>query len=422
MEDAGLPVHQAQGTGFAGTVGQNLAILASATMRAALEADPELREAGALQYLIDVAHEELDRRPGRALGIMEAVMPFVGELEIVLGDPVASTFFRANALKVYALALRLTEPVKAEQTIRAAVEMVDEREHPLLNARLRLVQALVLDANDQSGAALALARTARVVFEEHDDHVMVLTARQIEGAVLMELHREVEAYEIFVAALADARLLADRTSETRLLNNLGQLLARQGRFRDADDYFASAASRFLEAGMVVEAVRVRWGKARILLSLHQYSEALAEFQALHAGMEAAGSGQDAVAASLEVAKTLVFLDRRPEARTICLEAADWFSAAGFPARVAQALECWRTAWPASEEGPDQHESPRPFALAEQVAREDEEAEQILGDLLEQPYLFEHAQIARRKWSRTAEWPGTSAKRPARSAPRSHSTR
>jgi tetratricopeptide (TPR) repeat protein len=401
MEHVGAPVDLTpQHEGLPGFVGQNLAGLAIATMRESLEADPALRTPRALQYLIDVAHDELDRRPGRALGIMEAVIPFADAAEILSGDPLASTFFRANALKVYALALRLTEPAKARQTISTAVDMIDAREHPLLNARLLLVQALVLDANDESHAALGLAHNALSVFEEHGDRSLVLMAKQIEGAVLTSLHREPEAYQVFVAALAKARSLADKTSETRLLNNLGQLLERQGRLGDAGEYFTLAASRFVEAGMPAEAARVRWGRARILLWRHQYSEALAEFQALHAEMNAAGSGLDAVVASLDVAKTLIFLDRRPEARTICFDAADWFSAAGFPVRVAQALECLRTAWPASEGGLDQHEPAPPSPFAEQVAREDEEAERILGGLLEQPDRFEHAQFARRQWFRT----------------------
>jgi tetratricopeptide (TPR) repeat protein len=402
MESAATPVGQAPlDDGLVLSVGPNLATLAIATMRDALEADPALREAAALQYLIDVAHEELDRRPGRALGIMEAVMPFADVQEIVAGDPLASMLFRANALKVYALTLRLTEPAKAGQTIRTALEMVNGKEHPLLNARLRLAQALVLDANDESLEALRQVRIALRVFKERDDRAMVLMAKQIEGAVLTSLQREPEAYQVFVAALAEARSLADKTSETRLLNNLGQLSERQGRLGDAGEYFTLAASRFVEAGMPAEAARVRWGRARILLWRDQYSEALAEFQALHGEMKAAGSGLDAVVASLDVAKTLILLDRRPEARTICFDAADWFSAAGFPARVAQALECLRTAWPASAGGLDQREVPRPSALAEEVAREDADAEHNLGDLLEQPDLFEHAQIARSKWLRTA---------------------
>src|SRR5436305_2034661 len=145
MEHARVPVAPTpQHEGLLGPAGQDLA---SGTLRASLEADPRLREAGSLQYLIDVAHQELDCRPGRALRIMEAVMPFADLQEIVPGDPQASLFFRANALKVYALALRLTEPAKAERTIRTAVEMVGEREHPQLNARLQLVHALVFYAN-----------------------------------------------------------------------------------------------------------------------------------------------------------------------------------------------------------------------------------------------------------------------------------
>jgi tetratricopeptide (TPR) repeat protein len=402
MEHAGAPADlTSQHERLAGLLGQNLASLAVATMRDALEADPALRTAPALQYLIDVAHEELDCRPGRALGIMEAVIPFADVAEIVPGDPLASTFFRANALKVYALALRLTEPTKAQQTIRSAVEMIDGKKHPLLNARLLLVQALVLDANDESLAALVLVRTALPVIKEHGDRSMMLMARQIEGGVLTSLHREPEAYGIFVDALAEARSLADKTSETRLLNNLGQLLERQGRLGDAGEYFTLAARRFYEAGMAAEAARVRWGRARILLWRHQYSEALAEFQALHVEMTTAGSGLDAVVASLDVANTLILLDRRAEARTICFDAADWFSVAGFPVRVAQALECLRTAWPASARGLDRDEPAPPSAFAEQVALEDEEAERILGGLLEQPDRFEHAQFARRKWFRTS---------------------
>src|SRR5712692_5133891 len=103
-------------------------------------------------------------------------------------------------------------------------------------------------------------------------------------------------------------------------------------------------------------------------------------------MEAAGSGHETVAATLDVARTLILLDRRAEARTICFDAADWFTAAGFRAQVAQALECLRTAWPASEGGLDD-ESPRPSALAEQVAREDAEAERAVADILAQPDLF-----------------------------------
>src|SRR5258708_15094745 len=75
--------------------GQTLERLATATLSAALDEDPALQEEGALQYLIDGAHMELDSRPGRALGIMQAVMPFADVADVVPGDPGAPTALRA---------------------------------------------------------------------------------------------------------------------------------------------------------------------------------------------------------------------------------------------------------------------------------------------------------------------------------------
>src|SRR5258708_22910199 len=137
MKHDGAPSHRNQES-LVQLFGQNLERLATATLSAALDEDPALQEEGALQYLIDVAHMELDSRPGRALGIMQAVMPFADVADVVPGDPVASMLFRASALKGYPLALRLTDPAKAEQTIRTAAGLVDQPPHPVLTPRLPL--------------------------------------------------------------------------------------------------------------------------------------------------------------------------------------------------------------------------------------------------------------------------------------------
>jgi tetratricopeptide (TPR) repeat protein len=382
-------------------IGPRLQGLSTLELRDALMAGPALRRVDVLQYLIDVAHDELDRCPGRALEIMDALMPFAETIEVLPQDQLSGTVFRANALKVHALALRVTQPARAVQQIRAALDLIDERQQPHLHARLQLVEALVIDARDGQPRALALARMARGMFEELGDRSMVLMARQIEAAVLMSLHREPEAQQVFEVALCDARSLADVTSETRLLNNLGQLLARQGRLGDAGDFFSRASERFRAHRMHAEAARARWGGARILIAEGSHADALAELVAVRTEMEAAGCGQEAVSVSLDIAKTLTLLDRRGEATTVSLDAADWFSAAGFPARVSEALTQLRAAWPAAEEEVEPDGRRRPPVLRGRVAYEEADAERLLGDLLKSQYLFEQARVARKPRFRTA---------------------
>src|SRR5258708_8598820 len=92
MKHDGAPSHRNQES-LVQLFGQNLERLATATLSAALDEDPALQEEGALQYLIDVAHMELDSRPGRALGIMQAVMPFADVADVVPRQPVPSLLF-----------------------------------------------------------------------------------------------------------------------------------------------------------------------------------------------------------------------------------------------------------------------------------------------------------------------------------------
>jgi tetratricopeptide (TPR) repeat protein len=418
-------------TAVSEVIGPRLQGLSPLELRDALEAGPALRQVDVLQYLIDVAHDELDRRPGRALEIMDALMPFAETIE---PEQLSTTLFRANALKVHALALRVTQPARAGQQIKAALDLIDQDKQPHLHARLQLAEALVLDAGDGEPRALALARMARGTFEELGDRSMVLMARQIEAAVLTSLHREPEAQRVFEAALHDARSLADVTSETRLLHNLGLLLARQGRLGDAAAFFSRASEGFRSQGMHAEAARARWGGARILLTQGRYEDALAELDAVRSEMEAAGCGQDSVSVSLDVARTLTLLDRSGEARTVCLDAADWFSAAGFPARVSEALEQLRAAWPAAEDSsremsvqcgvgfsvlssrfsvpppihPDRTHLTGSGPRAEnrepvlrRLGYEEGDAERLLGELLQSQYRFEQARVARKPRFRTA---------------------
>jgi tetratricopeptide (TPR) repeat protein len=372
---------------------------------------PELRDAIAaeglpsrfhvLQDLIDLAHEQLDCHPARALEIMDTVMPFVDQVEIPAEASASRLGFHAGALKVYAHALTPTQPRKAEQTIREAIRLAEEGDDLRLNATLQLVLALVLDANEESPRALAVTRTAIPVFEEAGDHAMLLTARQIEASILMSLRRVDEAQEIYLSAMTEARRQGDTTSETRILNNLGCVSASRGYQAEAYGYFAAASPRFRDLGMEVEATRVRWGATRIAQSAEQYTEALAEMEAVRVELVAAGCPRDAVIASLEVAGILTLLGRGAEARILCLDAADWFRSAGFPLLTAQALEQLRAAWAVTDERIAEERSVPSRKTRSRIVNEDAETEKELGRLLDSGYLFEYASIYRQKRFRTS---------------------
>lgn len=140
MKHDGAPSHRNQES-LVQLFGQNLERLATATLSAALDEDPALQEEGALQYLIDVAHMELDSRPGRALGIMQAVMPFADVADVVPGDPVASMLFRALLMlekdeEVSTILTSLVTSFRSASTVdgagRAALFLADKARTGLL--------------------------------------------------------------------------------------------------------------------------------------------------------------------------------------------------------------------------------------------------------------------------------------------------
>lgn len=314
----------------------------AAELRVWLEENPGMQRVGALQFLVDLADEELDRSPKRALEFMNVVMPFLDGVRFPEQEHGARALFAARAWYIYGHSLRATgEYARAQAAAHAGQKLLLDTPFVTRAAELLALEGAILaDAGDPEGA-LERLREAAAVFQRYDDSKALLKVRITEGAALYQLRRDVAAVTVFQSALQDARDVGDRVEEARILNNLGHLFVRANEHDRAEHYLRHAQRAWSALGKENEATRARWGIARVAQRRGRYTTALLELKDVCAQMAGDGAFVEAAMASLDIGQTLVLSSNPREAKAYVLRAIDVFAPRNLSAETRAALATLR---------------------------------------------------------------------------------
>lgn len=307
--------------------------------RGYFERTPEALSVGTLEYLLDIAHAELDGDPRRARELTAFVLEYADQVTGPEGSRVPLLLFRARAWKEHANALRTKgdDLRGALKSVERAVEILSQNGacRPEL-ANVRMLQALLLQELGDVPAALRIIRESTEEFRLERDMPRYVQAKILEGVFLFESNTRTAA-DLWEALLSDAARLADPRELARICNNLWIAAVKLNDADLAARYYRLAAELYDEVGMDAEKPRLRWGYARALAQQGNAAASLREYEHVRAEMLAREMIGDAAVAALETVELLHTTGKTVEARALALELLATFERAGMASRVTQAL-------------------------------------------------------------------------------------
>jgi tetratricopeptide (TPR) repeat protein len=304
--------------------------LADAALPTAIENIPDEDLIGVLEYLLDAAHAELEREPGRARQYTDLVLAHVDRVRVPPGAAPFVDLLRAQAWKEHANVLHTIGdlPGALIATQRGIGALGGSPAYALERADLELLEAHIHHDQGDGETALARVRASEVQFRAHGDIRRALRARTTEAGLLYEERQYAEAENAFRAAYDDAERIQDTETRIRLANNLGHCAVQRGDYASASAFFTTALVGFETLGMETERQRALWGFASILAKSGQVPEAIAQLNTVQEEFLARGMVLDGALVALAIAELLVTVDRVALFPSICRNLVTTFSKAG----------------------------------------------------------------------------------------------
>ena len=288
--------------------------LPASMLRRELTARPEMRTAGMVQRLTEVAHDALERYPRRAYELTSIAVEQAAT--IALPDSVAlfSHQLQGQAWREHASALRgLGETGEAERAIALARtcfrRMAAGEWH---QATVDLIEAGMLHDLGRREEALLLVRRAASVFEVYHDQNHYTEARMLEAWMLWEAGDRRTATDVWRATVDVAQQRGDRILMARFESRIGRFELRHGDPAEASGFFFAALTVFDEAGLKSEATRARRGLAEAAAARGRIHEAISEYYKVRAELLAEGSVIDTAIVSCEILALLLEGGREAE--------------------------------------------------------------------------------------------------------------
>jgi len=261
---------------------------------------------GVVDYLLDVAHQDLDADVSRAMRLTQFLLRHLRYATIPPEPSFLSDRVRGIAWKEHGSALRaLGRNRSALAAARRAVAILS-RDRVL---RGEHTFALVLQAHiwmnlGDRARALTLFLYCRHTFEQLGDDRGHLQMLMFEAAIVYEGGDVGAARDRFVAAQRIAATLGDDREAARLLNNIGHCEIRLHNHDAALHALTAARDAFTHLGMFVERQRAVWGIARVLRDAGRLEEALRDVSAVRDAFLARGAIVAAADAGIDALEML----------------------------------------------------------------------------------------------------------------------
>lgn len=297
--------------------------------------------AGLLRRMTGEAREEFDRRPRRALEILNAAEP----LAQTFPDALDEAEHRGAIARERAEALRmLGRHREALQSLDAAEQFLAQLPAPTYDlAFVDWVRAAVLFYLTRYDEALFFARKAGRVFREHGDLPRAEQMRIIEANVLCEQGDIEGAHRMFTRLVLFFSRADDQETIARLNANLAECEVRLDRRDVAYEYAADAMRMYEALGLETERVRVRWILGHALMRQEQFDEALEELRAAADDFADLGMHDAVAGVGLDIVELHLAREDWALAEELARRLADNFAAAGAPLHTARAFAYLRDA-------------------------------------------------------------------------------
>ncbi len=317
------------------------------TWRARLAQHPEYRTAGMVRKLIVASDRAIDTMPPDAVEMTNLATDIADHLDPSEHPADTVARLRGAAWRDRAFALfytgqnadaRRAAQIAADHFSRCAVGTYDR-------ARVAIVTALVERSLDNTDLALDQSRRSAGVFAAFGDRERYASASTAEAAALAQAGRFEEALKIFLDL--ESQFSQDDASDAhgRVLANIAFAYRNLGKAEDAITFFTASAEIFEALGTRSEAVRIRWNLANVLAANGRWDDAGVRLAAVREEFRELGLFGAAAVAALDLAEVRLVQSRQSEVPALCVEATEYFSAAGigYTARALRAVAYMREA-------------------------------------------------------------------------------
>jgi tetratricopeptide (TPR) repeat protein len=287
---------------------------------------PEWRTAGVVRKLIASTDRAIDLMPSDAVEITALAVAVANGLNV--GHYVAKFVSRLRLAAVYehSYALMYTGAyVEALAALRSADDIEQTVGSEFEHARLDLVRVLVYRTLERRDEALVIARDSARVFRDYDDVGRYAAARSAEAIILFHARRFREALAIHTALAGDHRV--DGRWRAASLHNAALCYRELGEFENSIQYTLNAIDAFDKQHMVSFRVKSRWNLARLFAAQQRHTEALQILPAIQEEFRNLGMAIDVALVAVDMAESLLALDRVNEIPDACRVAMDYFKSA-----------------------------------------------------------------------------------------------
>jgi tetratricopeptide (TPR) repeat protein len=304
-----------------------------------LAARPHLWTEGLVQRLIDEAIGDLDRRPARALTLLDHAERVVAPLRGDAAEEYRSEIWknRSNALRMLG---RYDEALAAANAARAAAEAC--RVGAFAYAQATYTRGIVLFKMGRFSETYADAREAAVRLAQFGDIRRIIHARSLEAVALMEQGAVAEALQVHEMILPHVKRLGDADAAARMTANIAVAHLRLRNFDAAADYARSAREQYVALNIDAEVIRMDWTLGAIAIQRgDEYG--IAQLTAAAAAFEQRNMPADAGFVKLDIVEELLRQAMWTRAEALAREVADTFARSGARLHLMTALAYLREA-------------------------------------------------------------------------------
>jgi tetratricopeptide (TPR) repeat protein len=309
------------------------------------------RTAGFVQELTTAAAEILEHDPRRSLGLAQLALAVATSIPpdtypVPVQAQVEGTAWKeiGNAhryLSEYDAALRAFD--SAQRCLADSSTLGHDR------AVVEFARAVVLSDIGKQDEARELISDVIPILRSYADQRRLVHAALLIGNIDVRERRLPEARAVFEQALRDISS-DDLYGRAALYSNLAQVCTDMGDINEALLMFHNSRAILSELGMTAAVTRTEWALAQVLLRNGQFHHAIPILQRIRDIFMQNGMIDDAGLTGLDLAESLLAIDRRDEARVVTERVLGEFVKAGLNARAITAVAYLKDMLPAGPEG------------------------------------------------------------------------
>lgn len=322
-----------------------------------LSSDARYRSYGTLMFLLERAHENLERQPQDSYELVAAILPFVDSVDTP--DPLFRETLRGTAWKERGNTLLARNLREAEHAVWKALEIFDS--HAGLGeelAKARLLLAKIYREKGLPNKALEIARECAARFRFYGNTSYYSIARFIEAWIYFGQKQFRDAYAILSGLVEEAERGGNELALARALQGAAMCARELGEHETARALRGRALEKFEAANATAELPRARWEHAVALAAEDRTSEAILELYKVRSEFLRFGMIISAASASLDIVR--LKHDRGDDVTGTARELVTTFVEAGMTANAIEALAYIREEARASTLTPPKIQAARDF--------------------------------------------------------------